>query len=234
MVCVEDPSLLRRTDSVSRVSNRFLVWIGSLRLFNSPHLLRFSRVAHGILGRVSFCVFPDLRRGFSSHTRFIDEYLVGACVLDIGGGDGLLVPKYSQLGKEVILADISITLLRQAKTLGVHLVLCDAESLPFRAGSFVSSLFIGSLHHFRNPLNAMVEARRVSTRSIIWDYARDHRKLAGIGESLWLRVTDSGARILGTVRDWDTMVKKLGGHVLAVEHGMTFQFFLSIVVIWDR
>jgi SAM-dependent methyltransferase len=204
-----------------------------LRLYNSPHLLRFSRVLHGILGRVSLSLFPDLKRGFSSHARFIDEYLTGACVLDIGGGDGLLVSKYSQLGKEVILADISIALLRQAKSLGVHLVLCDAESLPFRTRSFESSLFIGSLHHIRNPLNAMVEARRVSTRSIIWDYARDNRKLSGIAESLWLRVTDSGARILGTVRDWKMMIKKLDGHIVAIEHGLTFQFFLSIVVTWD-
>jgi len=60
--------------------------------------------------------------------------------------------------------DLSFNLLKLAKTRGVNSVMADAVHLPFKDDSFDFSLFMVTLCFLSDPLNALLEAKRISGR----------------------------------------------------------------------
>ncbi|MBP7147771.1 MAG: class I SAM-dependent methyltransferase [Acidobacteria bacterium] len=92
-------------------------------------------------------------------------------VLDLGTGPGWLLLRLDQLGPPARLVGIDLSrpmLARAARTLArvrsgaeIELVEANASRLPFEDGSFDAVVSSGSLHHWKDPLAALAEARRV-------------------------------------------------------------------------
>ncbi len=115
-----------------------------------------------------------------------DEYMAGAKLLrqmaaDLGpspsilfvfGGGGMEAHLAGLLGPNVVLADISSSLLELAEKRYDHykvaqpgaFVTCDAEKLPFRSGSFDLVVGYEGIHHCLVPQAALQEIWRVSRK----------------------------------------------------------------------
>lgn len=98
------------------------------------------------------------------HRRKPLEYLnllkEGKVLIDVGCGSGqnCLVAKATFK----ICLDFSLRQLKEAKKRGCdNLVLADMEFMPFRDSSADVLLYIASLHHLKDPSNAVMEAKRV-------------------------------------------------------------------------
>ncbi|MGC8581793.1 MAG: class I SAM-dependent methyltransferase [Thermoplasmata archaeon] len=67
--------------------------------------------------------------------------------------------------------DLSYNLLKIAKMRGINSIMADAVHLPFKDDSFDFSLFMVTLCFLSDPLNALLEAKRISGRifSVIID-----------------------------------------------------------------
>jgi SAM-dependent methyltransferase len=87
--------------------------------------------------------------------------------LDLGIGDGRLMPGTLELGERWLGYDLRRTALlraRAASLLGPHQVAFhqgNAERLPYRTGSFSSVVSNGLLHHVSAPDRVLMEAERV-------------------------------------------------------------------------
>ncbi len=87
---------------------------------------------------------------------------------DLGVGDGLLTLMLAEVAKDVTAVDISTSMLEQlqkrARANGRTNVTCiegDMESLPLPDQSFDVVVLSQALHHAREPLQALREARRI-------------------------------------------------------------------------
>lgn len=95
-------------------------------------------------------------------------------LLDVGGGTGrvseILIPMVGQL----VIADSSFGMLRQAaKKEGLHSVQALAHRLPFSSESFDRVMVVDSLHHFARQGQVIQELARVLTpggRLVIEDF----------------------------------------------------------------
>ncbi len=90
------------------------------------------------------------------------------CVLDIATGAGFLALEFAKRAGTVMGSDITRNMLQNAvqkqKNSGLDntgFILSDVESLPFSGGTFdiVSCRF--AFHHFPDPVNALLEMKRV-------------------------------------------------------------------------
>ncbi len=97
---------------------------------------------------------------------FIREENAG-WVLDLGTGNGILLPSLSFSRKEIIGLDIDrqlgeIKRLISAEGLmNCHLIRADAECLPFRSDAFDLIVAVSVFDHLANPKKSMVEVGRV-------------------------------------------------------------------------
>jgi demethylmenaquinone methyltransferase/2-methoxy-6-polyprenyl-1,4-benzoquinol methylase len=83
-------------------------------------------------------------------------------LLDVGGGTGRVSSQLQPLVGKLILTDISMGMLRQAKGKGdLFMSLAYAERLPFPAESFDRILVVDALHHFADQNQAIEELIRV-------------------------------------------------------------------------
>ncbi|MBI4378954.1 MAG: class I SAM-dependent methyltransferase [Nitrospinae bacterium] len=86
--------------------------------------------------------------------------------LDIGCGTGYFTHFLGGLCKNVIGMDKSLDMLTYAikkhKSKNIKYLIAQAESLPFKDGSFDISISITSINFFKNPAKAISEAVRVS------------------------------------------------------------------------
>ena len=92
---------------------------------------------------------------------------LGAKVLDVGCGTGLLLEKLAQIDHLAVGVDISRNMLEVAKhrvDKGVMLVVADAEALPFKNESFEAVFLITVLQNLINPVKGLKEAFRVLNR----------------------------------------------------------------------
>ena len=89
--------------------------------------------------------------------------------LEVGCGTGLWLPLLRELfRREPVCLDLSLDMLLQAKRKGARKsVLADGGALPFKDGSFDLVAFITSLEFMEKPLNAAVEALRVSRKFVL-------------------------------------------------------------------
>ena len=83
-------------------------------------------------------------------------------MLDAGGGTGRVSSRLRSMIDEIVVCDLSLSMLRQAKNKGRLLtVQTHAEKLPFLDESFERILVVDALHHFCNQRESIQELLRV-------------------------------------------------------------------------
>ena len=86
----------------------------------------------------------------------------GQRVLDLGGGTGRVAQHLVKHGVQVIVADLSLPMLREASRKDLLKVVNSAsEQLPFTANSFERILLVDSLHHVIDHRQTLQEAWRL-------------------------------------------------------------------------
>jgi ubiquinone/menaquinone biosynthesis C-methylase UbiE len=103
-----------------------------------------------------------------SLTQPIDK---NAVILDVGCGTGLLFPHTARKAKQTVGMDISVKLLKKAKTKGYHnsaLIKADADFLPFQPETFTHAFAFTLLQNTPNPQRTMDEIKRVTQRDAIF------------------------------------------------------------------
>lgn len=102
----------------------------------------------------------------------LEELLSGATALTVCGGSGVDAEFLAHAGARVILSDISLGVVLQARErarrfdLDIALVVADAEELPFRDASVDLVYVHDGLHHLENPYRCLAEMARVAGRAV--------------------------------------------------------------------
>jgi SAM-dependent methyltransferase len=102
----------------------------------------------------------------------LEGRLSGATALTICGGSGLDAEFLVRAGARVILSDISLGVVLQAREralrygLEIALVVADAEALPFRDASIDLVYVHDGLHHLERPADGLAEMARVARRAV--------------------------------------------------------------------
>ncbi|HUV89180.1 MAG TPA: methyltransferase domain-containing protein [Anaerolineae bacterium] len=115
---------------------------------------------------------------------------VSGWLLDVGGGTGR-VAQALRGSDQVVILDVSVGMLRQARNKGLLVVQGEAEALPFRRETFARILMVDTFHHLRNQNASAAELLRVLARGgrlVLeeFDIERLLIKLAALGERLLL------------------------------------------------
>lgn len=122
---------------------------------------------------------PDyvLNHYITKRTNFIQSILKKGLVLDIGCGTGALDSRLHNNGLNVISADISRKMLRQAQRhYNLRCVCTNASALPFKSGIFDLAISIVVLHHIsdKNEIFCSIREMLRTTKSngiiLIWDH----------------------------------------------------------------
>lgn len=106
-----------------------------------------------------------------------------APVLDIGGGDGLLLRLLADAGfDDLALVDISPVAVARARSAGFRAVEHDVtQGLPFANGEFATATLIDVLEHVYDPDSLVREAARVAEEVVIvtpnFHYWRDRGRM---------------------------------------------------------
>lgn len=120
----------------------------------------------------SYALWPELARGETRH-RVLERLqpVADEVLLDLGSGPGAMARAAGPFVKRVVLCDLSPAMLRVAATesrraerLVPPRAACDAESLPFRDGSFELIACRHAARLFRSPAHAAAEMHRVLRR----------------------------------------------------------------------
>jgi SAM-dependent methyltransferase/uncharacterized protein YbaR (Trm112 family) len=102
----------------------------------------------------------------------LEGLLPGATALTVCGGSGLDAEFLARAGARVILSDISLGVVLQAREralrygLEIALVVADAEALPFRDASIDLVYVHDGLHHLERPADGLAEMARVARRAV--------------------------------------------------------------------
>jgi uncharacterized protein YbaR (Trm112 family)/SAM-dependent methyltransferase len=113
-----------------------------------------------------------MREKFRRSTIGLEDMLPGSTALVICGGSGLDAEFLVNAGARVILSDISLGVVLQARErstrfgLGLALVVADAEALPFRDASVGVVYVHDGLHHLERPVLGLAEMARVAARCV--------------------------------------------------------------------
>jgi ubiquinone/menaquinone biosynthesis C-methylase UbiE len=106
------------------------------------------------------------------------EGLVAPRVLDIGTGTGVFAQAFAANGFAVVGIDANSSLLEVARRLvaGAVFMEAPAEAIPYGDRTFDVAFLGHVLHEADDPLTALSEARRVSTRRVVileWPYVQE-------------------------------------------------------------
>jgi ubiquinone/menaquinone biosynthesis C-methylase UbiE/uncharacterized protein YbaR (Trm112 family) len=102
----------------------------------------------------------------------LERLLPGSTVLTICGGSGVDAEFLARRGAHVILSDISLGVVLQARErarrygLELDLVVADAEALPFADASVDIVYVHDGLHHLEQPAIGLAEMARVARRAV--------------------------------------------------------------------
>lgn len=112
-------------------------------------------------------------------------------LLDAGGGTGRVSAPLASWTGRLATADVSLPMLRRARSKPLFPIGAGAERLPFAEGTFHRVLVVDSLHHFSDPVRSLAEFFRVlkpGGRLLIEepDIRRVAVKMAALGEKLLL------------------------------------------------
>ncbi len=146
-----------------RVATHYEAW------YETPEGQRADELEKAVLGR--------LLQGFSRPDN----------VLEIGCGTGHFSRWLDDQGLAAVGLELSAAMLAQAQALdGIPLVRGDARRLPFADGAFDLTAFITTLEFLEQPVEALVEALRVTRRGVLlgvlnrWSVLGLQRRLAGL------------------------------------------------------
>ena len=113
-----------------------------------------------------------LREKFRRSVIGLEHLLPGGTALTICGGSGVDAEFLTRAGARVILSDISLGVVLQARErarrygLDITLVVADAEALPFRDASIDVVYVHDGLHHLERPALGLAEMARVARRAV--------------------------------------------------------------------
>ncbi len=82
-------------------------------------------------------------------------------LLDVGGGTGRVAAAVRPHLREVLVADASFGMLRQARLKGLTGIITPAERLPFADATFARIIMVDTLHHVTHQSEAVSELWRV-------------------------------------------------------------------------
>jgi demethylmenaquinone methyltransferase/2-methoxy-6-polyprenyl-1,4-benzoquinol methylase len=82
-------------------------------------------------------------------------------LLDAGGGTGRVAAALRPYVREVLVADLSIGMLRQARRKGLTGMITPTEALPFADASFERIIMVDTLHHVAHQGETVSELWRV-------------------------------------------------------------------------
>lgn len=82
-------------------------------------------------------------------------------LLDAGGGTGRVAVALEGMAGQVVVADVSQGMLRQARGKGLAAVSAPAEGLPFPGGTFERVIMVDALHHVADQAATARELWRV-------------------------------------------------------------------------
>ena len=157
-----------------------------------------------IYHNAAYDVYDDLcgEHGNAVLSHFIHDYKLkilqkyipvvsNALAIDIGTGTGNYAIRLHKLSfLTVIGADISHRMLLKCKKKEkrLFLICCDAETLPFRDGTFDVATMNSILHHLPNPLKAIGEVNRVLKDNGIFLIGHEPHKIRFFGpDKMWPR-----------------------------------------------
>jgi len=108
------------------------------------------------------------------------EGLAPSRVVDIGTGTGVFAEAFAERGLAVIGIDVNPDLLRLARELapGVRFAEAPAEAIPYGDRTFDIAFLGHLLHEADDPVQALKEARRVSTMRVVvleWPYLEEEQ-----------------------------------------------------------
>jgi len=104
---------------------------------------------------------------YNEEVEFLKSILPSGKGIEIGIGTGRFsLPLKIEYG-----LDYSLNMLKIAKSRGIEVILGDAYRMPFKNDSFDFSLFMVTLCFLEKPIDALVEAKRISRKvvSVILD-----------------------------------------------------------------
>ena len=148
-------------------------------------------------------------------------------ILDIGGGTGRISQIFS-CGYMVVVYDLSIGMLQQARRKGLITCRGLAEYLPFTAGSFDRALIVDAFHHFRDHDATAQEALRVlrpGGRLVIEEPDVRHWavRLAALGEKLLFMRSH-----FHSIADLISIFERAGAKVVAVDDRADFSMRIAL------
>ena len=134
-------------------------------------------------------------------------------LLDAGGGTGRVASALREMVKKVVVADLSVGMLRQADNKGLEAICAPAEFLPFPPGSFDRVIMVDALHHVMDQRQTCNELWRILSpggRILIIepDIRKPLVKAIAIGEKLLLMRSHflTGVEIKSLFTDPDVMI----------------------------
>jgi len=185
-----------------------------------------------VFGRPIHKLFPDIEECLVRTSQLIDEQARSPC-LEVGGGRG--EGSFTLVGKGLNVVTLekskSQCALLRRRYPDLVVVRGDANRLPFKDQTFWTTNYREVIHHLKDPLQAMLEARRVSRESVITDVIADNRRLVRWLQKIWLLVQDDRARLLDE-REWKSLLKTAGAFESTFVYGASIQYFLFAHVDW--
>lgn len=143
-----------------------------------------------------------LREKFRRSVMGLEDLLPGATVLTICGGSGVDAEFLARAGAHVILSDISVGVVLQARErakrfgLDLALLVADAEALPFRDGAVDLVYVHDGLHHLERPALGLAEMARVARRAVsVSEPAAARITAAAVGLGLAEDEEEAGNRV---------------------------------------
>jgi SAM-dependent methyltransferase/uncharacterized protein YbaR (Trm112 family) len=113
-----------------------------------------------------------MREKFRRSILGLEELLPGSTVLVVCGGTGMDAEFLVRAGAHVVLSDISLGAVLQARErsdrygLDLAFVVADAEALPFPNGAVDAAYVHDGLHHLEQPALGLGEMARVARRAV--------------------------------------------------------------------
>jgi len=146
-------------------------------MYSDPVQTEYSRLAKRYDSRWSFYVNATIGETLNRL-----EIKQGERILDLGCGTGVLIQRLLQVSPEIEVFGIDscaemLAIAKQKLPESVDLKVGSADNLPFPSNSFDVVVSTSAFHYFRDPSQALQEAKRVlkpNGRLVITDWCYDY------------------------------------------------------------